>query len=90
MHLARNNSNGRKYSCVLPALIVIVTPHTISGTGALPTNKINGDMKDNIMLSTMRKVITHRTAGMEYQNQTQPYQVLAFGESGQRVFASYN
>ncbi len=28
--------------------------------------------------------------GMEYQNQTQPYQVIAFGESGQRVFASYN
>ncbi|ASK89680.1 DUF411 domain-containing protein [Sphingorhabdus sp. SMR4y] len=28
--------------------------------------------------------------GMEYQNQTQPYQVIAFGDSGQRVFASYN
>ncbi|MFZ1741970.1 MAG: DUF411 domain-containing protein [Pontixanthobacter sp.] len=28
--------------------------------------------------------------GMEYQNQTQPYQVIAFGKSGQRVFASYN
>tara|TARA_R100001244_G_scaffold44182_3_gene39824 strand:- start:30321 stop:30788 length:468 start_codon:yes stop_codon:yes gene_type:complete len=28
--------------------------------------------------------------GMEYQNQTQPYQVIAFGENGQRVFASYN
>ncbi|MEH6702919.1 DUF411 domain-containing protein [Parasphingorhabdus sp.] len=28
--------------------------------------------------------------GMEYQNQTQPYQVIAFGESGQLVFASYN
>lgn len=28
--------------------------------------------------------------GMEYQNQTQPYQVIAFGESGQHVFASYN
>jgi hypothetical protein len=28
--------------------------------------------------------------GMEYQNQTQPYQVIAFGESGQRIFASYS
>lgn len=28
--------------------------------------------------------------GMEYQNQTQFYQVIAFGNSGQRVFASYN
>jgi hypothetical protein len=28
--------------------------------------------------------------GMEYQNQTQPYQVIAFGDDGQRVFASYN
>ena len=28
--------------------------------------------------------------GMEFQNQTQPYQVIAFGESGQRVFANYN
>lgn len=28
--------------------------------------------------------------GMEYQDQTQPYQVIAFGDSGQRVFASYN
>ncbi|HEY9093047.1 DUF411 domain-containing protein [Parasphingorhabdus sp.] len=28
--------------------------------------------------------------GMEYQNQTQPYQVIALGDDGQRVFASYN
>ncbi len=28
--------------------------------------------------------------GMEYQDQTQPYQVIAFGPKGQRVFASYN
>ena len=28
--------------------------------------------------------------GMEYRNLTQPYQVIAFGDSGQRVFASYN
>ena len=203
MQLDRNNSNGRKCSFVLPALIVIITPHAISRMGALPMNKINGNMKDNIMLNNMRKAITHRTAGtalllslaacttaaqaaplvmfrdpgcgccekwaehiemnmkqdvetrnsndmaavkdangvpgalrschtmivegyvieghvpaeaivkllqekpagikglavagmpvgspgMEYQYQTQPYQVIAFGESGQRVFASYN
>ncbi len=203
MQLARNNSNGRKYSGVLLALIAIITPLEVSGTGALPSRKINVNMKDNTMLTKMRKVITHRTAGtalllslaacttaaqaaplvmfrdpgcgccekwaehietnmkqdvetrnsndmaavkdangvpgalrschtmivegyvieghvpaeaiakllrekpagvkglavagmpvgspgMEYQNQTQPYQVIAFGESGQRVFASYN
>ena len=28
--------------------------------------------------------------GMEYQDRTQPYQVIAFGPKGQRVFASYN
>jgi len=28
--------------------------------------------------------------GMEYQDQKQPYQVIAFGPKGQRVFASYN
>ncbi|ATW05783.1 DUF411 domain-containing protein [Sphingorhabdus sp. YGSMI21] len=28
--------------------------------------------------------------GMEYQNQTQPYQVIAFGSNGPTVFASYN
>lgn len=28
--------------------------------------------------------------GMEYQDMTQPYQVIAFGPKGQRVFASYN
>jgi len=203
MQLARNNSNGRKYSGVLLTLIATITPLEVSGTGALPSRKINGNMKDNTMLTKMRKVITHRTAGtalllslaacttaaqaaplvmfrdpgcgccekwaehietnmkqdvetrnsndmaavkdangvpgalrschtmivegyvieghvpadaiakllrekpagvkglavagmpvgspgMEYQNQTQPYQVIAFGESGQRVFASYN
>lgn len=203
MHLARNNSNGRKYSFVKPALIVVMASQEVNGAGALPSRKINGNMKDNIMLDKMRKAITHRTAGtalllslaacttaaqaaplvmfrdpgcgccekwaehiemnmkqdvetrnsndmaavkdangvpgalrschtmivegyvieghvpaeaiakllrekpagikglavadmpvgspgMEYQNQTQPYQVIAFGESGQRVFASYN
>ena len=203
MQLARNNSNGRKYSGVLLAFIATITPLEVSGTGALPSRKINGNMKDNTMLTKMRKVITHRTTGtalllslaacttaaqaaplvmfrdpgcgccekwaehietnmkqgvetrnsndmaavkdangvpgalrschtmivegyvieghvpaeaiakllrekptgvkglavagmpvgspgMEYQNQTQPYQVIAFGESGQRVFASYN
>lgn len=203
MQLARNNSNGRKYSCVLSPLIVIVASQAISRTGALPSSKLSRKMKDYIMLSIMRKVITHRTAGtalllslaactsaaqaaplvmfrdpgcgccekwaehietnmkqavetrnsndmgavkdangvpsalrschtmivegyvieghvpaeaiakllrekpagvkglavagmpvgspgMEYQNQTQPYQVIAFGEGGQHVFASYN
>jgi hypothetical protein len=202
MQLARNNSNGRKYSCVLSPLIVIIAPQLISRKGALLSSKLNWNMKDYIMLSIMRKVITHRTAGtalllslaactsaaqaaplvmfrdpgcgccekwaehietnmkqdietrssndmgavkdangvpgalrschtmivegyvieghvpaeaiakllrekpagvkglavagmpvgspgMEYQNQTQPYQVIAFGESGQHVFASY-
>lgn len=28
--------------------------------------------------------------GMEYQNRTQPYQVIAFGNEAPRVFASYN
>ena len=28
--------------------------------------------------------------GMEYQDMKQPYQVIAFGPKGQRVFASYN
>ena len=28
--------------------------------------------------------------GMEYQNQTQPYQVIAFGSNDPTVFASYN
>lgn len=28
--------------------------------------------------------------GMEYQNQTQPYQVIAFGSNGPAVYASYN
>ena len=28
--------------------------------------------------------------GMEYQDMKQPYQVIAFGPQGQRVFASYN
>lgn len=28
--------------------------------------------------------------GMEYQNQTQPYQVIAFGNEALRVFSSYN
>ncbi|CAO1654299.1 DUF411 domain-containing protein [Parasphingorhabdus sp. NYA22] len=28
--------------------------------------------------------------GMEYQDMTEPYQVIAFGPKGQRVFASYN
>lgn len=28
--------------------------------------------------------------GMEYQNQTQPYQVIAFGEATPSVFTSYN
>ena len=28
--------------------------------------------------------------GMEYQDMKQPYQVIAFGPRGQRVFASYN
>ena len=203
MHLARNNSNERKYSFVKQALIVVMASQEVNGAGALSSNKINRNMKDNNMLSKMRKVITHRTAGtalllslaacttaaqaaplvmfrdpgcgccekwaehieanmkqdvetrnsndmtavkeangvpgalrschtmivegyvieghvpaeaiakllrekpagvkglavagmpvgspgMEYQNQSQPYQVIAFGESGQLVFASYN
>jgi hypothetical protein len=28
--------------------------------------------------------------GMEHQDLTEPYQVIAFGPKGQRVFASYN
>ena len=28
--------------------------------------------------------------GMEHQDMTEPYQVIAFGPKGQRVFASYN
>lgn len=28
--------------------------------------------------------------GMEYQNQTQPYQVIAFGSNGPVVYAAYN
>lgn len=28
--------------------------------------------------------------GMEYQNQTQPYHVMAFGDAAPRVFASYH
>ena len=28
--------------------------------------------------------------GMEYQNETQPYKVIAFGSNGPTVFASYN